>query len=949
MKDFWDKFLAENEFTVASSIELESRPEKTKQLPEFILNGPIRDDIGNLKSGDMVWSHQSDALKLLGDGKNTVVATGTASGKSLVFQLYAMHLIKSNPKARILVFYPLKALAADQYKRWQDFAKLFGLDENVVARIDGDIPTYSRDEILRTSNIILMTPDVCQSWFMRGIGSASHREFLANLALLVLDEAHVYESAFGSNVAMLLRRLISARRFVSNKSASEVNFQILAATATISDPAVHLHSLTGRRFEVITEEMNGAPQYDRIIYHLVDKARGASGEANLSFLITKIKELEQRNRFIAFVDSRQGTERVALAAGSENILPYRSGYESADRKVIEESLRSGKLQGVVSTSALELGIDIPDMQVGINMGVPNTKKSFRQRIGRIGRSAPGVFFLIAPEEAFLQFGETFEEYYNSSVEPSYLYTGNRFVQFAHAKCLFEEMDVLGQDKSALPAGVDWPEGFDKSLKIAKPGGARPREFDLVAQLGGDSPHFNYALRQIGEATYDLKPVKTSVNDRIGTIASNQAIREAYPGANYLHFGVGYKVYGWSLASFDRSIKIEKASKYIPTKPILRKTVTLGLDFTGIIEGRIKRSEKGLVSEVQLQVNESVEGYSIGSSRYLYKDLRIDNPDMSRKQRDIRTTGIVIKLNEPWFAGSSPTAVGNREAVAQAFMQLLCREKSIAPNDVDCVHTNIAILSDGSPKKATDSIVIYDTVYGGLRLTEDLYHKFSEFATQLSKAASMAGSGALVRDDISEKIKQWANELEVSDIISNEVPMLEDGQLMVYKPGSQIGVYNQGQLFSYEVITPKLIDNPVGDGTKVLVYIYDHNGKKSSVKHEDVHSTGIESNMIFWDPESNVFQELDDNEDQVTDANEGSFLKVFKPGSEVEVPYYGRYVKRKLLNPKLVESEDGTKNVQYEFADDNGVAFIMHDHIHKTGQEWAMIGWNPETNKFKELS
>ena len=945
MLSFASDLIRHLDVEVIDQIELPARSEKTLPLPSAISSGPIKQDLSRLAPSGAVWAHQAEALELLVASRNTVVSTGTASGKSLIFQLYALHLVKSDPLSRIIIFYPLKALASDQLMRWREVFKRAGLPEEAVARIDGDVPTYERDGLLQSAKVLIMTPDVCQAWFMRAVGSPSIRRFLGQTRLLVLDEAHTYESAFGSNVAFLLRRLISARRQITRGQGDVPPLQVLATTATISDPVTHLFALTGLQFGVIDESRNGAAQHERIILHVNGADKGGAGESALGAIVGGLESFKERRRFIAFIDSRQGTERVARSAQGEGVLAYRSGFEAKDRARIEAALRGGGLQGVVSTSALELGIDIPDMQVGVNLGVPSTRKSFRQRIGRVGRSKPGVFLVIAPPTAFLQFGETFAEYYSASVEPSYLYLGNRFIQYAHARCLYDEMEVIGQDKSTLPAGVDWPEHFAESLRIARPGGGRPREYDLVAQLGADDPHLNYRLRQVGEATYDIRQRQDMTNDRLGTIAANQAIREAYPGANYLHSGKPYKVLAWSTTSFERAIRVEAAQAYVPTRPLLRKTVTFGLDPLSIIDGRIRRSDEGLVAEVQLQVNESVEGYTIGKSSYLYRDARVENPNMSRKQRDIRTTGVVIRLNQEWFSGGSGDAPRCREAVAQALTQLLCRDRSIAPTDVDCVHTNIAVMTDGAPKKTIDTVVIYDTIYGGLRLTEDLFVNFTRYTAQLERAAELAGTAALVRDEVAESLKAWSEELVDSEATSTPVSVSPDGLYMVYRPGSLVGIYIQGSLLSREIIAPRLID--LGDGDKQLGYTYSHNGRKSLVRHEEVQPLGDETSYVYWNAKTGEFQELDEPDaNRPPAASKGDWRLVYRPGSVVLVTRHGVKVKRTLSTPMI--SDDGKgEEVRYEYADDGGVCFVLHSEVEPSGADWGTILWNPSTNKFRE--
>src|SRR5690606_27108164 len=188
--------------------------------------------------------------------------------------------------------------------------------------------------------------------------------------------------------------------------------------------------------------------------------------------------------------------------------------------------------------------------------VLDTKKAFRQRIGLVGSSREVSYILISGPNAFRKIGQTFEEYYRDSVEPSYLYTGNRFIQFAHARCVWDEIEVIKQDRANLLSATQWPDGFDNVLNCAKPGAARPREFDYIAQLGADSPHLNYPLRQIGEANFDIKLGRQDHNRKLGNIAANQALREAYPGANYLHLGQSYKVHQWVASSFERSIRVE---------------------------------------------------------------------------------------------------------------------------------------------------------------------------------------------------------------------------------------------------------------------------------------------------------------------------------------------------------------------------------------------------------
>lgn len=309
-------------------------------------------------------------------------------------------------------------------------------------------------------------------------------EFVRSLSTLILDEAHTLEGVFGSNFAFLVRRLMAARNFLSRNGAQNTSpLQFVAATATIQNPKEHLKRLTGAKFAAITHEEDGAPQCERLVAH-VACPEGKESEV-AKYVHENLLRKGRDGSFITFVDSRKRVETLAKRAdgtkdekdslSTAEVLPYRAGYEADDRRAIERRLRDGTLRGVVSTSALELGIDFPSLRVGLNLGVPPTRKAYRQRLGRVGRRGPGVFVVIAPHNAFEMYGTSFHEYHKMSVEPSYLYLDNRFMQFAHARCLAVELESLGAP-SKTPTRVAWPDGFRDIHKMARPGGDTPKEF-----------------------------------------------------------------------------------------------------------------------------------------------------------------------------------------------------------------------------------------------------------------------------------------------------------------------------------------------------------------------------------------------------------------------------------------------------------------------------------------
>lgn len=841
--------------TVCDSVDVPERRETFASIPEAISKGPLSPVIGNISPDGRLWKHQVQALQLLCDGQNVVVSTGTASGKSLIFQLYALHRLLTDSDSKVLVFYPLRALANDQLSSWEKLASSAGLGSESVGRIYGGIPMPDRDWIMEHCRVVLMTPDVCQAWLMRTLGTPNVNRFIGSLALLVLDESHVYESVFGSNTAFLLRRLLGAKRSLARRRSGN-QLQIVAATATIDNPAEHMRNLTGSLFKVVDESENGAPRSPRRILHIEGPELGSHGEEFMVGLLGQICGMPERHRFISFVDSRQGVERIARELGKDSVKTYRSGYEARDRAAIESALRNGTLHGVVCTSALELGIDIADMDIGVNLGTPSSRKSFRQRLGRIGRRSPGVFLVVAPANAFTKYGEGLREYYESSVEPSYLYLGNRFVQFAHARCLGDESDALGRNPKEVPSGVDCPEGFPEILRIAREGW--PKEFEAMAQIGGDEPHYNYALRQLGESTVDIQQGGKGFESEVGDMAYHQAIREAYPGATYLHMGNAYKVNQWSHGFNKLIIRVAPVPRAAPTRPILRKSVTIDLSREGIIPGRVRQSESGLLAEAEILVNESVEGFSIGNTQYRYSEERAKNPNMRRKQRQFRTTGVVVKIVDDWFRDGAV-----RREVAEGLRDLLARDRSIAPQDIDSAHTNIALATDAGPQKGSgDIVVIYDSVYGGLRLTESLFDEFARYIERLSLGAQLSQGDGIVNGQTAELLRLWTEGLsDIGDFIDFR-PTIEpptDGDwLVVYKPGSFAGIFVGGNPVEREIIEPVYRDF-FNTGTPTLYYSYrdERNANGANYTPADaVQSVGQDWEWVFWNPDTGEYRDME---------------------------------------------------------------------------------------------
>lgn len=853
----FESLTGNGDFTVVERLDIPAREEKRTPIPAAFRSGAVGQWLQTDASlAGTLWQHQALALEAAVSGQNVVIATGTASGKSLVFQAAAIRLLEEDDEARVLVLYPLKALAADQVVSWKKALRAAGFNDQLLAKVTGEVSREERKLALENARILIATPDVCHAWLMRELASPVAKRFLASTSLVVLDEAHVLEAVFGSNFAFLFRRLHTAINFSRAKQKKKGTLQVIAASATIADPANHLRALTGLEFAIIDEKDDGSPHYARALIHLAIK----KGDP-LSIVPDLQRELLENSddgSFITFVDSRQGVERIAILTNLPLVKPYRSGYEAEDRAKIEETLRSGDMRGVVATSALELGIDIPHFVVGINLGVPVSRKALRQRLGRIGRTRAGAFAIVAEPQAFARYGSTLKEYYAASVEPSHLYLGNRFMQFAHAKCLAEELEMLGViGRPVPPAGIDWPEGFTDVFEFARVGGgkARPREFDHIAKIGGDAPHLNYPLRNIGEENFT---VGWGMQQKIGTVTLQQAIREAYPGAIYLHMARRWRVREWRSTVWERTIKVYAYRAALFTRPLIRTFVNFSVDREGLVEGHYRKSDHGFLAECQLQITERVEGFEERGERKLYKDLRSENPAMTSKTRDFRTTGVVLKIEEDWIKHP-----GTKTQLADALRDLVVREYSISPQDLGATATNIALVTNGQRCAVSDALVIYDATYGSLRLTEPVFNDLKRLIKRLERSSEFTSDDeALIPSHVVKRLRGWYEGLGTLDATGVDVGLqatLSDGLIWVYAPGSIVALPNpQGVLRDIEIIGPEFV---AIEGPPKLFYRYKAaNGTKAMAPADHIQAVGDEFRQVKWNPKTGEYVEDDEDGD-----------------------------------------------------------------------------------------
>jgi DEAD/DEAH box helicase domain-containing protein len=491
---------------------------------------------------DSLYAHQNEALGE--SASHHVISTsGTASGKSLSFNLPVLESLALDPKSRALYLYPTKALAQDQARKLSSFA----LPYLRHAIYDGDTPREERPAIRRRSNLILTNPD------MVNVGLLPHHkgwgDFIANLRWVVVDEAHTYRGVFGSHVANVLRRL----RRVARLYGSEPRF--LLASATIANPGELAERLVGEPVSVVGSD--SAPKAGRRIVMwnppVIDE-RTQRRRSTLSEAAELLADLVSEGmRTICFLRSRKGIELIQRFARlrleergrpelAARLAPYRAGYTPQQRREIEQRLVSGDLLGVVATDALELGIDIGELDAAICVTFPGTVASLRQMWGRAGRRSEGLALYVAGEDALDQFFCRHpDEFLGRPVEAAILDHENAQIQTAHVLAAAHEAPLGGG--TGQPGGADddimgpsWRERADDlvaagELRQSRDGRYFPRERGFAAG--------RIALRS---ASLDSVAVIDSTSgEMLGLVEAERAFSTIHPGAVYLHMGRSFEV------------------------------------------------------------------------------------------------------------------------------------------------------------------------------------------------------------------------------------------------------------------------------------------------------------------------------------------------------------------------------------------------------------------------
>lgn len=657
-----------------------------------------------------LYTHQCETIQKLRAGKNVIITTPTASGKTLAFTIPIFERMYTNPDSTALYIYPTKALSNDQLKMIKKFEKITGI--TVAPRVyDGDTPKSSRPAIRNTSRIIITNPyelHYVLPWHYKW------QKFFCNLEFIVIDEAHQYRGVFGSNVAFLLRRL---KRVLSFYGADP---QIVLSTATLANPEEFGEKLAGVPFDVI--DFDGSPHGKKyfVFYNPY------SGENTLS-THTETKDvflyyIQHKLQTLCFTVSRKMAELITMWSKkeleeetphiTERITAYRAGYLPEERREIENKLKNGELMGVTSTNALELGIDIGSLDSVVISGYPGTVISTWQQAGRAGRGTnESVVTLVAFQNPLDQyFMHHPEVFFGNPHEHAIIDVNNPHIVSGHVMCAAAELPVTQEDDQYFG-------NFGGILQVLEIEG-------LIKKTGKG---WVYTGRGGGRATQavQLNTISSDVfkvvcdGKLLETMDRPQAYREAHKGAVLLHQGETYLVEKLDITNGTAYAKKKDVDYYTDVLKtvdisILREIEKKEVDGCTITFGRVKVSEEYTGYRVMLfdkvigmepldlpVLTFSTIGMWVTVPEYLKDEIW----NMRKKDYDIKmNTKSEKEIKDELFAGGLH---GAEHALI-----------GVMPFHVMCDRWDIGGVSTiYHPDTGVPSIFVYDGFEGGIGLTE----------------------------------------------------------------------------------------------------------------------------------------------------------------------------------------------------------------------------------------
>ena len=679
------------------------------------------EDYVNRNYQGKLYEHQYAAAKLVSENKNVCITTSTSSGKTAIFHMAALEILEKDPNARIIAVYPMRALGSQQVDSWQNKLK-----DVKCGRIDGTIDPSERLRILKECSVITFTPDTVHTFLLGKLKddrfADALKKFLANLKLVIIDEVHLYRGMLGSNSAYLFRRLNSCTLLAGGKLP-----QYITASATINDPVQHSSDISGiDKFDIIGPNMDTSPSCPTKIF-LIGIGKG------LSNLLTELTSgLPDNCHSITFIDSRKDVVQVALDTEKAlnmqqiGIYPFKSGLEAEDYNNILNVLGTNKFKGVVSTSSLEVGIDIGALNVAILNGIPNSSTSFYQRIGRVGRGGTNdeavVIIMDNPNSIVTKrlFNDPQKLLSLPPEEPA-LYLDNK--NLVNIQALHFVGDGL---EFQSVANKNWDSDFKRVA------GLFPIKFSNICHdilnnqfsadyqqfmgLGGNYPEIVFTLRQF-DVQYKAYE-RNNPDQGLGELNMQNVLREAYPEAVYIYLRIPRRVVKVDKMKHEIILERLRGNQSVSTKP--RTGVLVTPQKSSQIHGHIRFGQLHVMN-LGLSEFTTIKGYkeyirfANGGAIENIKDYPGDYWKQNSFNHTMLTEGVIITY--PLM-----TSKIQRSLVAHLLYEVFLSSSAFERSDIEycsgTLNTDIGVI-----KANTSFITIYDKIIGGLNITSRLMDPF----------------------------------------------------------------------------------------------------------------------------------------------------------------------------------------------------------------------------------
>ena len=676
-----------------------------------------------------LYSHQASTAELVRDGKNVVVVTPTASGKTLCYNLPVLNAVLESADTRALYLFPTKALAQDQLAELQDLAKR--LDDTFgVFTYDGDTPSDARKAIRECGHIVLTNPDMLHTGIL-----PHHTKWMRlfeNLRYIVLDELHTYRGVLGSHLANVLRRLKRVARFYGSDP------QFICCSATIANPGELAAQLIEKEVEVVEE--NGAPAGEKlfVFYNppMVNRNLGIR-RSYINEATRVAKEILARKlQTIVFANSRLHTEvlltylqqaNLPKPGQPEPIRGYRGGYLPGERREIERGLRDGRILGVVATNALELGIDVGSLDACVMAGYPGSIASTWQRVGRAGRrSGSSCAVFIASSAPLDQFIVQHPDYFfGSSPEHAHIQPDNLEILVNHLKCAAFELPISADERFG---NVDLPELCEQL-----------GEAGFLHQSGGNwhwideaYPADTISLRSVTSDNFviiDTTGEEDGKPEVIGEVDFSSALTTVHPKAIYIHQGQQYHV---------ESLDFDKRKAYV--KPVNVDYFTDAIRYTQVRVLEIAEEEAITGPAARVHGDVLVRSQVVGFKKIkFFTNENVGSGKLELPENEMHTTAFWITLGHSLLA-ELPFSLSERQ---NGIFGLLYTLGSMATLLTMCDRRDLGTaVGERPPSAATDirwedfatapsnapdakeffepNLYIYDAYPGGIGFSEPLY-------------------------------------------------------------------------------------------------------------------------------------------------------------------------------------------------------------------------------------